>query len=330
MAVGGGTSDASASSGSGTAPADDRASASAGEASTTDTVGTPPHMALETKVASAVLESSEQLEPVLEPSMKLQEAVPTAAGPSLMEALSKVAVASGAPEPEAEGPRPAAAPPKPAPAAAQAAPAEGPRHVGSGGGSSGAAARAVRQEALPLPGEASEASLGVDSTWDELAAEAAVAAVDPPPAPPPLRLDELDVLSLLRRADAELEQGLWDAAKETCSSTIRRDRRQAEAWAGRGKALLRQGHLTEAREDLTEACRLKPGLPGALADLSEVKLRLFLAPLDAPALCERGKSKLEAGDWSGAIIDLGLAVRLGHPEAGELLGRAKAEAFSCY
>jgi len=131
----------------------------------------------------------------------------------------------------------------------------------------------------------------------------------------------------MRAAEEAQEKGDWDAAETACSSALRFGS-HAKASAISGRARLRKGLLKEAQQDLNEALILDPSLPHVAEDLSEVKLRAFLYPLDGPTLCERGRERLEAGDFSGAIIDLGLAVRLGQPKAAALLERAKVDAFS--
>lgn len=136
-----------------------------------------------------------------------------------------------------------------------------------------------------------------------------------------------DVAELLRRAEAALREGSWCAADVACGEALQLDAEVVAVWAGRGRARLQQGNFESAIQDLEEALHRSPGLVGARSDLSEAKLRLFLYPLDGSSLFERGVARAREGSWDAAVVDLGLASRLGHPAAQEELNQAKAMAW---
>jgi len=143
----------------------------------------------------------------------------------------------------------------------------------------------------------------------------------------PLKADvPVGAPDLLRRGEVALRTSNWAFAELSFGAALGSEPCSVAAWAGRGRARLQKGDLQEAMKDLQEALRLDPNHIGAISDLSEARLRVFLWPMDGPALYERGMSKMENNDWNGAVIDFGLAVRLGHPCAQEQLNIAKGKA----
>lgn len=145
--------------------------------------------------------------------------------------------------------------------------------------------------------------------------------------------------ALVQQGSRELRGGRLESAEATYGRALDLSPGEVGAWAGRGSARLRRGDFAGALGDLDRAMELDPNLLYVLSHRADAKTQLgdldgaisdynqylSMAPADAENLCQRGKVKLTTKDAAGAAADLGLAVRLGHSGAKELLSQARKQ-----